>query len=339
MKVDSGGYPSTVLQAADDAEAAERGGFDGYWAPEIKFDALIGCAVAATRTRRIDVGTSITVAFARNPMTVAQQANDLQLLSGGRFLLGLGSQIKPHITRRFSMPWSHPAPRMAEFIRAIRAIWGAWETGDRLSFEGQFYTHTLMTPFFNPGSNSYGNPPILLAGVGATMTETAGEVADGFVAHGFQTERYMREVTIPALTRGRARVGKTLEGFDVSMPVFSAVGDTEEQRHRGLAAVRGQIGFYGSTPAYRPVLELHGWSDLHYRLNAMTKEGAWARLAEIIPDEVIDAFAVIGTAEEVVSALKRRFGGILTRVTLQLPSDLDPDRRSALLETLRSPCA
>jgi probable F420-dependent oxidoreductase len=337
MKIDSGGYPATVQQALDGAIAAEAGGYDGYWAPEVQIDALIGCAVAATRTERLELGTGITVAFARNPMTVAQQANDVQLLSGGRFMLGLGSQIKPHITRRFSMPWSHPAPRMAEFINAIRAIWKAWETGEALGFEGEFYTHTLMTPFFSPGPNPHGNPPILLAGVGAKMTETAGEVADGFISHGFQTERYMREVTIPALQRGRERAGKTLDGFEISMPVFAVGADTDEQLEQGLAMVRGQIGFYGSTPAYRPVLELHGWGELQDQLNSMTKQDLWAKLAEVIPEEVVNTFAVVGTPEEVVAELHRRLGDLVTRVTVKLPDGLDADRRAELLKTLRAP--
>jgi probable F420-dependent oxidoreductase len=337
MKIDSGGYPATVFEAADGAAAAEAEGFDGYWAPEVQIDALIGCAVAATRTERLELGTAITVAFARNPMTVALQANDVQLVSGGRFLLGLGSQIKPHITRRFSMPWSHPAPRMAEFISAIRAIWHTWETGEPLNFEGEFYTHTLMTPFFNPGPNPHGNPPILLAGVGAKMTETAGEVADGFISHGFQTERYMREVTIPALQRGREHAGKTLDGFEISMPVFAVAADTEQQHQEGLAMARGQIGFYGSTPSYRPVLDLHGWGDLQDQLNSMTKKDMWAKLAEVIPEEVVNTFAVIGTPEEVVTELHRRLGDIVTRVTVKLPDDLDPDRRAELLARLRAP--
>jgi probable F420-dependent oxidoreductase len=335
VKIDSGRYPSTVLQARDDAAAAERDRLDGYWASEIQIDALIGCAAAVTRTERIDLGTGVALAFTRNPMTVAQSANDLQLLSGGRFMLGLGSQIKPHITRRFSMPWSHPAPRMAEFIRAVRAIWHTWETGEPLDFEGEFYTHTLMTPFFSPGPNPYGNPPILLAGVGAKMTETAGELADGFVSHSFQTERYLREVTLPALARGRERAGKTLEGFEISMPVFTVAADTEEEREAGVAVVRGHIGFYGSTPAYRPVLDLHGWGDLQDELNSMTKHQAWAKLADVIPDDVVHAFAVVGTPEEVVAEVHRRLSDIVSRVTLELPVDLDPDRRATLLDVAR----
>ena len=192
MNVDSMAYLATVKQAAALAEQAERFGFDGWWAPETEADAFLSCAVAAQHTASIGLGTGIAVAFARTPMTVAIQANDLQVLSEGRFVLGLGSQIKPHIERRYSMPWSHPAPRMREFILAIRAIWRAWETGEKLDFSGDFYTHTLMTPAFSPGPNPHGNPKIILAAVGPKMTEVAGEVADGVFCHGFCTERYRR---------------------------------------------------------------------------------------------------------------------------------------------------
>jgi probable F420-dependent oxidoreductase len=337
MKVDAGGYYASVLEAAQAAAVAERAGFDGWWAPETQIDAFIGCAAAAARTERIELGTGITVAFARSPMTVAMQANDLQALTGGRFTLGLGSQIKPHITRRFSMPWSHPAPRMREFTLAIRAIWKAWETGERLNFTGEFYSHTLMTPFFSPGPNPHGNPRIVLAGVGPKMTETAAEVADGFLSHGFQTERYLREVTLPALARGRERAGRSLSDFDIDLPVFAVASDSAEEREQGLAMVRGQIGFYGSTPAYRPVLELHGWGELQDELNAMTKQEMWTKLADVIPDEVVEAFAVVGTPEDVVEELRGRFGDLLTRIQLKLPDDLDPDRRATLLDALRAP--
>ena len=337
MKVDAGGYPPTVLAAAEAAAAAEARGYDGFWAPEVQTDALMSCAAAAARTERILLGTAISVAFARSPMTVAQSANDLQILTGGRFALGLGSQIKPHITRRFSMPWSRPAARMREFILAVRAIWEAWRTGEPLAFAGDFYTHTLMTPFFDPGPNPHGPPPILLAGVGPRMTEVAGEVADGFISHGFQTERYLREVTLPALLAGRERAGRTLEDFVISLPVFAVAADTEEQAEAGLAAVRGQIGFYGSTPAYRPVLELHGWGELQDELNSMTRQERWTRLPEAIPDEVLGAFAVVGTPEQVVDELHRRYADVVARVTVPLPAELEPDRHAALLAQLRTP--
>ena len=233
MKVDTGGYTKTVVQARDAGRSAEADGFDGWWAVETQNDAFLGAALAAERTEQVEIGTGIAVAFARNPMVVAGMANDVQIASEGRFLLGLGSQIKPHITKRFSMEWSHPAPRMREFIAAVRAIWTAWEDGSELDFRGDFYTHTLMTPFFDPGPNPFGNPKILLAAVGPLMTQAAGEVADGMICHGFTTERFVREKTLPALEAGRAKAGKTLEGFELTAPAFIVAADTEEQHAAG----------------------------------------------------------------------------------------------------------
>jgi len=331
MKVDAGGYPASVNEAADAARRAEAAGYDGWWAPETQVDAFIACAVAAERTERIELSTAIAVAFARNPMTVALQANDLQTLSGGRFSVGLGSQIKPHITKRYSMPWSHPAPRMREFVLAMRAIWATWATGERLDFRGDFYTHTLMTPFFSPGPNEFGNPKVLLAAVGPLMTEVAGEVADGILCHAFSTERYLREVTIPALERGRAKAGKTLEGFEISGPSFIVARSDPAEQAAGVQFVRGQIAFYGSTPAYRPVLELHGWGELQEELNVMTKRGEWDKLPDAIDEEVLNTFAVIGTPEEVVAEIKRRYGDAVTRMTLFAGDD----EGVAMVEALR----
>jgi probable F420-dependent oxidoreductase len=334
MKVDAGGYPASVEEAAQGAVRAEAAGFDGFWAPETQLDPFIACAVAAERTSRVELSTAIVVAFGRSPMTVALQANDIQALSGGRFSVGLGSQIKPHITKRYSMPWSHPAPRMREFVLAVRAIWKSWETGDKLDFRGDFYTHTLMTPFFNPGPNKFGNPPVLLAGVGPLMTEVAGEVADGLLCHAFSTERYLREVTVPALERGRAKVGLGLDGFEISGPSFIVARSDPDELAAGAQFVRGQIGFYGSTPAYRPVLELHGWGALGEELNAMTKRGEWDRLADAIDDEVLHTFAVIGTPDEVVAELRKRYGGLVTRITVVPPDD--PAEATAMLSALRA---
>jgi probable F420-dependent oxidoreductase len=336
MKIDASGYSPTIDAAGSAATEAEAWGYDGWWAVETQADPFLSCAVAAERTERVELGTGIAVAFARNPMTVAVQSNDVHALSGGRFVLGLGSQIKPHITRRYSMQWSHPAPRMREFVLAIRAIWSAWETGEKLDFQGDFYTHTLMSPFFDPGPNPHGNPKIVLAGVGPLMTEAAGEVADGLLCHGFSTERYVREVTIPALARGREKAGRTMEGFEISAPAFVVTGDDESQIADGIATVKQQIGFYGSTPAYRPVLDLHGWGDLQDELNQLTKRGAWDQLADAIDDDVVSAFAVVGTAEEAVAELRRRYGDIATRVTLRVPPGCDRERWDALIAALRA---
>jgi probable F420-dependent oxidoreductase len=335
MKVDAGGYAASVNEAGDAARRAEGDGYDGWWAVETQVDPFLACAVAAERTEGIEIGTGIAVALARNPMTVALQANDLQALSGGRFVLGLGSQIKPHITRRYSMPWSKPAARMREFILAIRAIWDTWASGAPLEFEGEFYTHTLMAPFFDPGPNPHGNPPIMLAAVGPLMTQTAGEVADGILIHGFSTERYLREATLPALEKGFAKAGRTREGFEITAPAFVVARDTEEEIAEGVAFIKNQIAFYGSTPAYRPVLELHGWGSLQEELQAMTKRGEWDSMSALIDDEVLHAFAVVGTPEEAVAEVRRRYGDIATRIQLAMPEDRDEERWRALFAELR----
>ena len=232
------------------AVRAEADGYDGIGATELQHDPFISLAVAARGTSTIQLGSSIVVAFARNPMTVAESANDLQLLSNGRFTLGLGSQIKPHIERRFSMPWSHPAERMRDFVLAVRAIQNSWQTGEKLDHRGEFYQHTLMTPMFAPEPNPHGAPKIAVAAVGQRMTEVAGEVADGWLSHSFTTLRYLREVSLPALARGSETAGRAPGSVEVSVPSFVAVGTDQTELDAAIRATRKQIAFYGSTPAY-----------------------------------------------------------------------------------------
>jgi probable F420-dependent oxidoreductase len=334
VQIDGGlGFSAEGIAAA--AREAEAIGFDGVWSTETSHDPFLPLAVAAGATERITLATGIAVAFARNPMTLAMLANDLQDLSGGRFILGLGSQIKPHVTKRYSMPWSHPAPRMRELILAIRAIWDSWATGGKLAFRGEFYTHTLMTPFFSPGPNPHGNPRILLAGVGQLMTEVAGEVGDGLLVHAFTTERYLREVTLPALERGAAKAGKTRADLTVSYPGFVVTGTTEEETARAAKAVREQIAFYGSTPGYRPVLELHGWGDLQTELNTLSKRGEWEAMGGLITDEILEAFAVVCPIGEVPARLRQRFDGLVDRFSFYMPYTVAPDRWRAMLAAFR----
>jgi probable F420-dependent oxidoreductase len=325
--------PGRVAEVAIDAE---RVGYDALWLPEASHDPFVGLALAAQATKRIEVGTAIAVAFARNPMTTAQLTNDLQLVSKGRFNLGLGSQIQAHITKRFSMPWSHPAPRMREYIYAMRAIWHSWATGERLNFRGDFYTHTLMTPFFNPGPNPYGDPKVFLAGVGEHMTAVAGEVADGFICHGFTTERYLREVTLPALRRGRDKAGKTLDGFEICGPLFVVTGNNDRELADAVAATKKQIAFYGSTPAYRAVLELHGWGDLQDELNLMSKQGRWDDMTAAIDDEVLNTFAVVGEPEQIAGELLRRYGDVVTRISFYAPYHSDAERWAKVFAALQA---
>jgi probable F420-dependent oxidoreductase len=320
---------------AERARAAEADGYDGLWLGETTHDPLTGCALAGQATARISVGTGIAVAFARSPMTLAVTANDLQLATHGRFLLGLGSQVKAHITRRFSMPWSHPAPRMREFVMAMRAIWRSWQDGEPLNFTGEFYSHTLMIPFFNPGPNPYGPPRVFLAGVGDVMTRVAGEVADGFLCHGFTTERYLRDVTLPGLAEGRRAAGLSMDGYEISGLPFVVTGTSEEEMARSALAVREQIAFYASTPAYRPVLDAHGWGDLQAELTSMSKAGRWTQMRELIDDDILDAFAIVAGPGEVAEAIRKRYGDVFTRLHLYLKTPLPKDVELSIAEGLR----
>jgi probable F420-dependent oxidoreductase len=335
MKVD-GQITGSLGEAGASARDAEEAGYDGVWSPETSHDPFLPLLLAAEATERVELGTGIAVAFARSPMTVAHTAWDLQAFSGGRFVLGLGSQIKPHVEKRFSMPWSSPAARMREFILAVRAIWRAWDTGERLDFRGDFYTHTLMTPFFDPGPSRHGHPKVFLAGVGERMTEVAGEVADGFLCHGFTTEAYLREVTLPALRRGLERSGRTLDEFEISGPAFVVTGADEADMARSAAAVRQQIAFYGSTPAYRGVLELHGWGELQDELNRLSKRGQWQAMGDLIDDDVLRTFAVVAEPEDVPAGLSERYGDVVDRISFYAPYRSDPERWRRVMEGLKA---
>jgi probable F420-dependent oxidoreductase len=237
------------------------------------------------------------------------------------------------------MEWSHPAPRMRELVLAMRAIWDTWLTGAKLEFRGEFYTHTLMTPFFTPPASDlegFGPPKVFLAGVGELMTEVAGEVCDGFICHGFTTEKYLREVTMPALERGRAKAGKTMEGFEIVGPSFVVTGSTDEEIENAAAGTRQQISFYGSTPAYRNVLEIHGWGGLQEELNGLSKQGEWVKMGTLIDDEILNTFAVVGTPEQIAPEISKRYGDIIQRLSFYAPYESDPERWRAVMEALKA---
>ena len=295
--------------------------------------------LAAEHTTTLELGTSIAVAFARSPMTLANTGWDLQSFSKGRFVMGLGSQIKPHITKRFSMEWSHPAARMREMVLAMRAIWDCWLNGTALNFRGEFYTHTLMTPFFAPAASdisAYGVPKIFLAGVGELMTEVAGEVCDGFICHGFTTEKYLREVTIPALARGRAKAGKTMEGFEIVGPSFVVTGTDKAEMAAAIDGTRQQIAFYGSTPAYKNVLDIHGWGGLQEQLNALSKQGGWVEMGSLITDEILNTFAVVGEPEQIAPELHQRYGDVIQRISFYTPYKTDPVRWQQVINAVKA---
>jgi probable F420-dependent oxidoreductase len=335
MKID-GGIWGGLDKAGPAAAQQEARGYDGIWVPETSHDPFLPLVLAAEHTERLDLATGIVVAFARNPMTLAQVSWDLQAASQGRFILGLGSQIKPHITRRFSMPWSSPAARMREMILAIRAIWESWNQGTKLDFRGDFYSHTLMTPFFNPGPNPHGDARVFLAGVGERMTQVAGEVADGFLCHGFTTRQYLDEVTLPNLAKGRAKAGKAMDGFQLAGPMFVVTGRDEAEMAEAAKGVKGQIAFYGSTPAYRPVLELHGWGDLQEELNRLSKEGRWAEMGNLIDDDMLATFAVVAPLDEIAGALKERWGDVLDRLSFYTPYDTDRAQWDEVIADLKA---
>jgi probable F420-dependent oxidoreductase len=320
------------------ASAAETSGFDALWSSEAQHDPFLPLLIAAEVTSTLQVGTSIAVAFARSPMTLAQTAYDLQSLTGGRFMLGLGSQVKPHITRRFSMPWSPPAARMREYAQALKAIWTAWQDQTPLKFVGEHYQHTLMTPFFSPEPHSYGAPPIYIAAVGPDMTRVAGEVAEGVILHGFTTRRYIEEVSVPAIAEGEHQAGRAAQSCAVSLMGFVVSGDTDEEMEHAATAVRQQIAFYGSTPAYRPVLELHGWGDLADSLSELARRGgdAWATMGQLVTDEVLEEFAVISPRDNLAQSIKQRFDGLLDRFSFYVPYEVPAGYWDSTVRELRA---
>jgi probable F420-dependent oxidoreductase len=336
MKIDGALVSTALPDVPARAATLERDGYDGLYTFEGPHDPFFPLLLAAEHTERVELTTAIAIAFARNPMTLANIGYDLQLASKGRFNLGLGTQIKPHIEKRFSMPWSHPAARLRELVLAIRAIWASWQDGAPLDFRGEFYTHTLMTPFFDPGPNPYGLPRIFVAGVGPRMTEVAGEVADGFMVHPFATERSIREVTIPALERGLARRNKTLADLEIAFPLMIATGDTDAEIDGALRAVKAQLAFYGSTPAYKVVLDVHGWGDVQPELNRLSKHGDWNEMAALITDEMVDAFVVHGRPETIAPTVLARYGDVVQRISFNAPYQAGDDRWARVLEGFRA---
>jgi probable F420-dependent oxidoreductase len=334
LKIDRG-IPSQLDRVADVARGHERAGYDGCWTGEINHDPFLPLLLAAEHTNSIALGTSIAVAFARNPMTVATLGWDLQSFSDGRFILGLGTQIRSHIEKRFSMPWSHPARRMAEFVAALKEIWSCWSTGNRLAFDGEFYTHKLMTPMFTPEPLAHPLPRIFIAAVGEAMTQMCAEVADGLLAHAFTTRRYLDEVTAPALLRGLARSGRERVHFEVSSPVFIVTGRDENEMATAAASFRKQIAFYASTPAYRRVLELHGWGDLQPQLRALSIAGEWDAMADLIGDEILCEFAVVAPIDRVAQALAKRCNGVIDRVLPGFPGTTPEPVISEVLDEVR----
>lgn len=315
----------------------ERIGYDGGFSFEAKHDPFLALAVAAEHSERIRLGTAIAIALARTPMNLANLGYDMQVISGGRFVLGLGTQVRPHIEKRFGATWSQPARRMREMVLAIRAIWDCWEGDGALDFRGEFYRHTLMIPAFNPGPNPFGPPPIFTGGFGPLMTRVAGEVSDGFIAHPFTTRKFLLEHTLPALTEGLARAGRQRSSLEIMCATLVVTADTEEQFAASRQAARKQLAFYGSTPAYCATLACHGWEGLHRELNALSKQGRWDDMTALIDDRVLEEIAVVGERGEIAGKLRRRLEGIADSVSLTHNRCPDPRCWADVVAALKTP--
>lgn len=321
--------------AATEAAQLAEAGIDGVFTFEGPHDGFVPLTLAAPAAT-VDLYTNVAIALPRNPMQLAYLANDLQLLSGGRFMLGLGSQIKPQIEKRFGAPFDPPVARMKELVQAMRAIFHAWATGERLRFEGEFYRHTLMTPMFNPGPNPAGPPPIWLGALGPRMTQMTAEIADGLLVMPFSSEKFFNENTLPNLEIGLTRGGRTRADISVVSQAIVCVGRNEAEYAAAVGGVKALLSFYGSTPSYRPVLDAHGWGDLHIELNALSKQGRWPEMIGLIDDDILTTIAVCGTPEEVAGHLQRRFEGIADRVAFYMPFAASTDLVAEAVAAVRA---
>jgi len=319
VKLDVGMLTHDLKSLPEYARKVEALGYDCLWSSETQHDPYLPVAVAATVTSRIKLGTNIATVFSRSPMITAHIAWDLQKASGGRFTLGLGTQVKAHNERRFSVKFESPGPKMAEAIRAIRAIWDCWQNGVKLNFKGQFYTFDVMTPFFNPGPIEHPKIPIFIAAVNPYMCGVAGELCEGMHVHPFNSPKYLREVVHPAVEAGLKKSGRARKEFTFATASFVIVGDNEKERAEQAQMVRQQIAFYGSTRTYQPVLECHGWGALTAQLHRKSVEGDWKGMADLITDEMLDAYAVTATYDQLHAKVLERYDGLLDRTALYQP--------------------
>jgi probable F420-dependent oxidoreductase len=336
MRLDIGMRDYDLRAVAANAPKVEALGYDCLWTSETQHEPFLPLAVAATVTSSIKLGTSIAVAFPRSPMVLAYTAWDLQKASNGRFILGLGSQVRAHNQRRFSVKFESPGPKLREVVRALRAIWECWQSNTPLKFEGQFYKFDLMTPFFNPGPIAYPKIPVYIAGVNRYMCEVAGEVCDGLHVHPFHSPRYLREYVHPAVDGGLRASGRPRQDFTYAAASFVITGETERERARNTEAVRQQIAFYASTRTYEPVLAMHGWEGVVPELHQRSLAGDWKGMASLITDEMLDTFAVSGTYDNIGTVLRERYTGLVDRVALYQPyeCELDGSQAARLMKEL-----
>jgi probable F420-dependent oxidoreductase len=319
VKLDIGLLTHDLKSIADYARRVEALGYDCLWSSETKHDPFLPLGVAAGVTSRIKLGTAIAVAFPRSPMILAHLAWDLQKAADGRFILGLGTQVKGHNERRFSVKFESPGPKLREAILALRAIWDSWQHGTKLDFQGRFYRFDLMTPFFNPGPIKHPTIPVYVAAVNRYMCRMAGEVCEGLHVHPFNSPRYLREFVQPAVDEGLRAGQRSRADFTYVTSTFVILGDTEEEHREARQAVKQQIAFYASTRTYEPVLAAHGWQDLVPHLHRKSVEGDWKGMADLITDEMVDTYAVTGTYQDIARKLRERYGGLLDRTSFYQP--------------------
>ena len=337
MKVDFYFPPSPPDGAVDAARQAAEIGYDGFFTAETQYDPFLPLVLASSTEPGLELGTAIAVAFPRSPMVMAMTAWDLARMSRGRFMLGLGTQIRAHIVRRFSTVWDSPGPRLREYVLSLRAIWESWQSSTPLSYEGDYYKFSLMTPFFNPGPIQHPVIPIYIAGVGPYLSRLAGEVCQGFHIHPFHTVRYLDEVVLPGISSGAKGSGRALGDVERVTTVFVMTGETDSELEQAMGPVRQQISFYASTPSYAPVLEANGW-DFGEKLNAMSKRGEWAEMAAVVPDEVVLTVGVAAPIDRLGEAIKERYGDRVQRVgfyTVGAAVGMDPDAKKEVIRQLR----
>lgn len=319
MKFDAVIAYTSLKQVPELAHAIETLGFDGLWSTETVHNPFLPLSLAATRTEKITLGTAIAIAFPRSPMVTAQLAWDLAEQSSGRFILGLGTQVKAHITRRFSTVWDSPGPRLCEYILALRAIWNTFQHNAPLNFKGEFYNFNLMTPFFTPGAIATPEIPIYIAGVNVYLCKLAGELCQGFHVHPFHTQRYIREVILPNIEQGATSAGRTRADVKLACQIFVVTGTDDKEIDDNKGAVKAQIAFYASTPTYAPVLEIHGWGGMAEQLNALSRQGRWSDMADMITDDMLHEFAVVAPHNQLARRVRERYDGLLDRVGYYFP--------------------
>lgn len=314
MKFDVTIFPQNLNAVAAIAQQVEAYGFDALWTSETAHNPFLPLTLAAAATGRIELGTAIAVAFPRSPMVTAQIAWDLAAQSGGRFILGLGTQVKPHIEKRFSTSWAAPAPRLREYIESLRAIWNSFQNNAPLRYRGEHYKFSLMSPFFSPGPIEHPDIPVYIAGVNEHLCRLAGELCQGFHVHPFHTASYLKELVIPNVELGAQKAGRTRADCALSCAVFVVTGKDQQELHDNMGAVRSQIAFYASTPSYKVIMDMHGWGNLADRLNELSREGRWFEMGDLISDDMLNEFAVVALADDLAHAVKARYEGLLDRV-------------------------